>query len=197
MPKQDWKAAFDASSTPLAGQLLIAMPALQDPTFAGSLVCLCAHSSGGAMGIILNQPIPTLSFEGLLKQVGVEPLPPQRSIRLVAGGPVEESRGFVLHSDEWKAEGSLPVEGGLALTASLEILKAIASGGGPKQGLLALGYAGWGAGQLEAEIARNDWLSVTPDEDLLFGGDDDTRWRRALAKLKVDPLLLSGEAGHA
>jgi putative transcriptional regulator len=203
MARYDWKSAFGAvnpsgdSATPLAGQLLVAMPNLRDPNFAGSVIVLCAHSSGGAMGLILNHPIPKLSFEELLKQVGVEPLPPQRSIRLVNGGPVEESRGFVLHSGEWKAEGSLPVEGGYALTASLDILKAIASGGGPKQGLLALGYAGWGAGQLEAEIARNDWLSVPADEDLLFGGDDRTRWRRALAKLNIDPTLLSGEAGHA
>jgi putative transcriptional regulator len=173
------------------------MPSMQDPNFAGSVIVLCAHSAGGAMGLILNQPIPKLSFEELLKQVNVEPLPPQRSIRLVNGGPVEESRGFVLHSGEWKAEGSLPVEGGYALTASLDILKAIASGGGPRQGLLALGYAGWGAGQLEAEIARNDWLSVPADEDLLFGGEDDTRWRRALAKLNIDPILLSSQAGHA
>lgn len=181
----------------LAGQLLIAMPHMQDPNFAGSLICLCAHSSAGAMGLILNQPIPKLSFEALLRQIGVEPLPAVRSIRLVNGGPVEEGRGFVLHSAEWRAEGSMPVTRDMALTASLDVLQAIASGGGPRQGLLALGYAGWGAGQLEREIARNDWLHVAPDEDLIFGGADETRWRRALAKLKVDPLLLSGTAGRA
>lgn len=202
MARHDWKSAFGApnpldAATQLAGQLLIAMPNMRDPNFAGSVIVLCAHSAGGAMGLILNQPIPKLSFEELLKQVGVEPLPPQRSIRLVNGGPVEESRGFVLHSGEWKAEGSLPVEGGYCLTASLDILKAIAAGGGPRQGLLALGYAGWGAGQLENEIARNDWLCVEADEDLLFGGDDATRWARAMAKLRIDPALLSGEAGHA
>ncbi|WP_421991126.1 YqgE/AlgH family protein [Roseococcus sp.] len=203
MARQDWKSAFGAATpsqdleTQLAGQLLVAMPSLRDPNFAGSVIVLCAHSAGGAMGLILNHSIPRLTFEELLKQVGVEPLPPQRSIRLVNGGPVEESRGFVLHSGEWKAEGSLPIEGGYALTANLDILKAIASGGGPRQGLLALGYAGWGAGQLESEIARNDWLSVPADDDLLFGGEDATRWRRALAKLHIDPLLLSGEAGHA
>ncbi len=149
------------------------------------------------MGLILNQPIPELTFEALLKQIGVAPLPPQRSIRLLNGGPVEEGRGFVLHSAEWQAEGSMKVAGDYALTASLDILKAIASGGGPRQGLLALGYAGWGAGQLEQEIARNDWLHVDPEEDLVFGGEDGTRWRRALAKLKVDPLLMSREAGRA
>lgn len=192
MPPRDPKPPSE-----LAGQLLIAMPHMQDANFAGSLICLCAHSSAGAMGLILNQPIPKLSFEALLKQIGVEPLPPVRSIRMVNGGPVEEGRGFVLHSAEWQAEGSMPVTRDVTLTASLDVLKAIASGGGPRQGLLALGYAGWGAGQLEREIARNDWLHVAPDEDLIFGGTDETRWRRALAKLKVDPLLLSGTAGRA
>lgn len=192
MPPRDPKPPSE-----LAGQLLIAMPHMQDPSFAGSLVCLCAHSSAGAMGLILNQPIPKLSFETLLKQIGVEPLPPARTIRMVNGGPVEEGRGFVLHSAEWTAESSMPVTSDVALTASLDVLKAIARGGGPRQGLLALGHAGWGAGQLEREIARNDWLHVAPDEDLIFGGADETRWRRALAKLKVDPLLLSGTAGRA
>jgi putative transcriptional regulator len=181
----------------LAGQLLIAMPHMQDPNFAGSLIFLCAHSPDGAMGLILNQPIPKLSFEVLLRQIGVEPLPPARSIRMVNGGPVEEGRGFVLHSADWRAQSSMDVTGEVALTASLDVLQAIASGGGPRQGLLALGYAGWGAGQLEQEIARNDWLHVDPDEDLVFDGADETRWRRALAKLKVDPLLLSGAAGRA
>jgi putative transcriptional regulator len=184
-------------TSPLAGQLLIAMPHMQDPNFAGSLILLCAHSPDGAMGLILNQPIPKLSFEALMRQIGVEPLPPARSIRLVNGGPVEEGRGFVLHSADWRAQTSMEVTGEVALTASLDVLQAIASGGGPREGLLALGYAGWGAGQLEQEIARNDWLHVAPDEDLIFGGADETRWRRALAKLKVDPLLLSGAAGRA
>ena len=128
---------------------------------------------------------------------GVAPAPPQRSIRLMNGGPVEEGRGFVLHSGEWRAEGSVEVAQDYALTASLDILKAIAEGGGPRHGLLALGYAGWGAGQLEQEITRNDWLHVAPDEDLIFGGEDETRWRRALAKLRVDPLLVSPVAGRA
>ena len=149
------------------------------------------------MGLILNQPIPKLTFTALLKQIGVGPIPPRRSIRLMNGGPVEEGRGFVLHSGEWRAEGSVEVATDYALTASMDILKAIAGGDGPRHGLLALGYAGWGAGQLEQEIARNDWLHVDPDEDLMFGGADETRWRRALAKLRVDPLLVSREAGRA
>lgn len=181
----------------LSGQLLIAMPTLQDPRFARSVICLCAHSPQGAMGLVINRPIERLSFDSLLRQLGVEPVPPQRQIRLLAGGPVEESRGFVLHSGEWTAEGSLPVAGGLALTANVDILKAIAAGGGPRHCVLALGYAGWGPGQLDAEIAENAWLVAPPDEALLFDDALATKWERALHKLHVDPARITGAAGHA
>jgi putative transcriptional regulator len=149
------------------------------------------------MGIILNKPIDGLSFDDLLKQLDLEPVPPQRRIRMHQGGPVEGGRGFVLHTNDWSSEGSLPVTGELSLTASVDILKAIAGGGGPRLGLLALGYAGWGPGQLEDEIAANAWLSVPADEALLFGDGPKDKWLLAMAKLKVDPLLLSGAAGHA
>ncbi|KAA2214432.1 YqgE/AlgH family protein [Teichococcus oryzae] len=194
------EAGADLSALPssyLGGQLLIAMPSMQDPRFAQSVICVCAHSADGAMGIVLNKPLDSLSFEDLLKQLEVEPLPPQRQIRLLAGGPVEGGRGFVLHTTDWSSEGSLKVTGDLALTASVDILKAIAGGGGPREGLLALGYAGWGPGQLESEIQRNAWLNVPADEALLFGGIPDTMWRQALAKMRIDPLLLSASAGHA
>jgi putative transcriptional regulator len=194
------EAGADLSAMPssyLGGQLLIAMPSMQDPRFAQSVICVCAHSADGAMGIVLNKPLDSLSFEDLLKQLEVEPLPPQRQIRLLAGGPVEGGRGFVLHTTDWSSEGSLRVTGDLALTASVDILKAIAGGGGPREGLLALGYAGWGPGQLESEIQRNAWLNVPADEALLFGGIPDTMWRQALAKMRIDPLLLSASAGHA
>jgi putative transcriptional regulator len=181
----------------LTGQLLVAMPAMQDPRFARSVICLCAHSADGAMGIVLNKPLPNLSFDDLLKQLNLDPVPPQRRIRLMAGGPVEGGRGFVLHTADWETEGSLRVNPEIALTASVDILKAIAGGGGPREGLLALGYAGWGPGQLEDEIQRNAWLNVTPDESLLFAPRPDQLWRQALAKLHVDPALLSGTAGHA
>lgn len=182
----------------LAGQLLIAMPAMGDPRFARSVICICAHSSEGAMGIVLNRAIETLTFDDLLKQLEVQPQPPQRRIPLHAGGPVEGGRGFVLHTGDWSSEGSLPVEGGYALTASVDILKAIAGGGGPRHGILALGYAGWGPGQLEGEFHANAWLNVTPDEAILFNEEEaESKWRRALAKLKVDPLLLVDAAGRA
>jgi putative transcriptional regulator len=181
----------------LTGQLLIAMPTMQDPRFARSVICLCAHSGEGAMGIVLNKPLDGLSFDDLLKQLDLDPVPPQRRIRLMSGGPVENGRGFVLHTADWETEGSLTVRPGVVLTASVDILKAIAGGGGPREGFLALGYAGWGPGQLESEIQQNAWLSVPADEALLFSADPGGLWRQALAKLQVDPALLSGVAGHA
>jgi putative transcriptional regulator len=180
----------------LTGQLLIAMPSLNDPHFMRSVIYLCAHTPEGAMGIMLNRPLEQPSFEDLLRQLDIAPLPPARRIRLCAGGPVDHARGFVLHTADWIDEGSLRVDDSLALTASLDILKAIASGAGPRRGLLALGYVGWGPGQLDAEFQKNTWLSAPADEALVFDADHETKWRRALAKLRIDPLLLSDNAGH-
>ena len=181
----------------LTGQLLIAMPAMTDPRFSQTVIYLCAHTPEGAMGLVLNKPIQRPSFDDLLKQLEVAPTPPAWRIRLCVGGPVDNARGFVLHTTDWTGEGSLRVNDALALTASLDVLKAIAEGGGPREGILALGYAGWGPGQLDAEIQQNAWLSVAADETIVFDGDHDTKWRRALGKLKIDPLLLSGAEGHA
>jgi putative transcriptional regulator len=181
----------------LTGQLLIAMPAMADPRFQQSLIYVCAHTPEGAMGLVLNRPIIKPTFDDLLKQLSVEPLPPVRQIKLCAGGPVENARGFVLHTNDWTGEGSLKVDDSMALTASLDVLKVIAEGGGPRECVLALGYAGWGPGQLDQEIQQNSWLSVQADETLLFDADHDTKWRRAFAKLRVDPVLLSDTAGHA
>jgi putative transcriptional regulator len=189
--------ASDASADFLTGQLLIAMPAMEDPRFAQSVIYLCAHTPEGAMGLVLNRPLQRPKFDELLRQLDVAPVPPARRIRLCAGGPMDNARGFVLHTTDWTGEGSLRVNDTLALTASLDVLKAIAEGNGPREGLLALGYAGWGPGQLDAEIQQNAWLSVPADETIVFDADHDTKWRRAFAKLKIDPLLLSGAAGHA
>ncbi len=180
----------------LTGQILIAMPELSDPNFARSVIYLCAHTPEGAMGIMLNRPLEQPSFADLLRQLDIAPLPPARHIRLCSGGPVDHARGFVLHTADWTDEASLRVDERLALTASLDILKAIAGGAGPRQGLLALGYVGWGPGQLDQEFQQNAWLSAPADEALLFDADHETKWRRALAKLRIDPLLLSGTAGH-
>ena len=196
------KATSPSRDTPddalwLTGQLLIAMPAMEDPRFAQSVIYVCAHTAEGAMGLVLNRPIQRPSFDDLLKQLEVAPAPPARRISLCQGGPVDNARGFVLHTSDWTGEGSLKVNESLALTASLDVLKAIAEGGGPRAGLLALGYAGWGPGQLDAEIQQNAWLSVPADETLVFDDEHETKWRRALAVLHIDPLLLSGAAGHA
>lgn len=181
----------------LTGQLLIAMPAMADPRFAQSVIFVCAHTADGAMGLIVNRPIEQPSFDDMLRQLDITPVPPARRIRLHQGGPVENARGFVLHTADWSGDGSLRVDDSLVLTASLDILKAIAAGGGPERGLLALGYAGWGPGQLEQEIQQNAWLSAPALLDVLFDRDHETKWRRALASLHIDPLLLSGAAGHA
>jgi len=181
----------------LTGQLLIAMPAMADPRFAQSVIYLCAHTPEGAMGLVLNRPLERPRFDDLLRQLEVAPVPPARRIRLCAGGPMDNARGFVLHTTDWTGDGSLRVDDAVALTASLDVLKAIAEGHGPREGLLALGYAGWGPGQLDAEIQQNAWLSVPADETLVFDADHDTKWRRALGKLHIDPLLLSGSVGHA
>jgi len=181
----------------LTGQLLVAMPAMADPRFARSVIYICAHSDDGAMGLVLNRSLVSPTFGDLLRQLDIVTLPPAREIRLCSGGPVDNARGFVLHTSDWIGDGSLRVTDALALTANLDVLKAIAAGGGPRQGLLALGYAGWGPGQLDAEMQQNAWLSAPADETLLFDADDEGKWRRALAKLNVDPMLLSTEAGHA
>jgi putative transcriptional regulator len=193
-------SAVPASGPWLTGQMLIAMPGLAGSTFARSVIYLCAHTPDGAMGIVLNQPLAAPSFEDLLNTLGIQPLPPARTIRLHSGGPVDNGRGFVLHTTDWKGEGSLVVDDRVALTASLDVLKAIAEGGGPEQGLLALGYSGWGPGQLDQEMQQNSWLCapVTPEDlGLLFDSDHTSKWTRALARLGVDPTLLSGAAGRA
>jgi putative transcriptional regulator len=181
----------------MTGQLLIAMPMMDTPHFAQTVIFLCAHTSEGAMGIVVNRPLSRPSFDDLLEQLDVLPAPPVRRIDLFRGGPVDAARGFVLHTTDWTGDGSLIVDEQVALTASLDVLKAIADGGGPKRGLLALGYAGWGPGQLDKEIQDNAWLSAPASIDILFDQDHETKWRRAMAVLKIDPLLLSGTAGHA
>ncbi len=181
----------------LTGQFLIAMPSMNTPHFSQAVIYVCAHTPEGAMGIVLNRPLASPSFGDLLQQLDVTPVPPARHIDLFRGGPVDSARGFVLHSADWTGDGSLMVDSKVALTASLDVLKAIADGGGPRHGFLALGYAGWGPGQLDREITENAWLSAPADTAILFDTDHETKWRRAMAILKVDPILLSGTAGHA
>lgn len=182
----------------LTGSILISMPGMGDPRFERSVIVLCAHSPEGAMGLIVNKPSADLDFAGLLDHLDIPRSPLGRDIRVHFGGPVERGRGFVLHSGDWQATGgTMEVAGGLGMTATLDILQALARGEGPDQALLALGYAGWGPGQLEAEIARNDWLTATPAPGLIFGADDGAKWGAALRSLGIDPLLLSAAAGRA
>jgi putative transcriptional regulator len=181
----------------LTGQVLIAMPRMTDPRFNQSVIFVCAHTADGAMGIILNRPLKKPRFSELLRQLEIEPNPPSREIRLCTGGPVDNNRGFVLHSPDWLTEGSLDVDGRHVLTASMDILQAIAEGGGPRDCLLALGYAGWGAGQLDDEILQNAWLNAPADDNLLFDPNHQSKWQRAMAKLRVNPAMLSGDAGRA
>jgi putative transcriptional regulator len=181
----------------LAGQLLVAMPQMADPRFARSVVYLCAHSVDGAMGLVVNRLIDSLSFQNLLEQIGVEQAGAADDLPIHFGGPVESSRGFVLHSTDYVQDSTLVIEDEIALTATIDVLKAIARGDGPRHRVLALGYAGWAAGQLDAEIQANGWLLVPADVELVFGLDNDTKWERAIAKIGIDLTLLSSEAGHA
>ncbi len=187
----------DMDGTFLTGQMLIAMPGMQDMRFEHTVVYLCAHSPEGAMGIVLNRPVNRPSFSELLQQLKMQETPTTRTLHLCIGGPVENARGFVLHTSDWTAEGTLHVDEDTSLTANLDILKALAAGGGPRRGMLALGYAGWGPGQLDDEIQQNAWLSVPADDAIMYDADHGTKWQRALAKLKIDPMLLSSTAGHA
>ena len=182
----------------LVGQLLIAMPGMGDLRFERSVIFLCAHSAEGAMGLIVNKPAPELSFADLLAQLKIEARRDLSERRVHFGGPVEHGRGFVLHSADYVVEGSsLRVGTAFAMTATVDILQDMARGAGPRQALMALGYAGWGPGQLEGEIQANGWLTAAADPELVFGARDGAKWEAALRSLSIDPRLLSAEGGRA
>jgi putative transcriptional regulator len=179
------------------GHLLVAMPQMEDPRFERSVIYLCAHNAEGAMGLVVNRLFEAITFPDLLEQLNIETGPKTEQIRVHFGGPVESGRGFVLHSDDYVRDGTLKVRSGFALTATVDILKAIAVGEGPKRSLLALGYSGWGPGQLESEIAANGWLVVPADPTIVFEHDLDDKWQQALAATGVSVASLSGFAGRA
>lgn len=182
----------------LTGKLLIAMPGMEDPRFDASVILICAHSSDGAMGLIINKPVTDLSFKTLLEQLGIPQLPKGRGISVHFGGPVERGRGFVLHSPEYTAkDGTMDIAGSFGMTATQDVLHALGRGEGPETALLALGYAGWGPGQLESEIFRNDWLTTDAPADLVFAADASAKWGAALRHLGVEPMALSSTAGRA
>jgi putative transcriptional regulator len=180
----------------VAGQLLIAMPGLADPRFAQTVLYICAHNHDGAMGLVLNRPLTEPRFADLIEQLDIEAATPQ-DIRICAGGPVEQTRGFVLHSPDWQCEDTLRIDAGSALSTSIDVLRALAIGAGPARSILALGYAGWGGGQLDAELQRDSWLVAPATSAILFDARFDTKWRRALGQIGIDPAALSTESGHA
>ena len=173
------------------------MPQMADKRFAKSVIYLCAHSADGAMGLVVNKLIDTITFPDLLQQLNIETSSTNDQIQVHFGGPVESGRGFVLHSDDYIKETTLVVRDGVALTATIDVLRAIAEGKGPQRSMLALGYAGWAPGQLDSEIRANGWLNVAADENLIFGGKLDNKWTKAIGKLGIDLLSLSPTAGHA
>ena len=185
-------------SSDLSGKLLIAMPGMGDPRFEKSVIFMCAHSDEGAMGLIINKPAPEVKLDELLKQMGIEQADTAASIMVHFGGPVEHGRGFVLHSAEYEAtEATLKVDETFALSATLDVLEDIATGGGPDQSFLALGYAGWAPGQLEAELQENGWLTTDSSAELVFGTGSVDKWATAIRSMGIDPLMLSAEGGRA
>jgi putative transcriptional regulator len=182
----------------LEGKLLIAMPGMADPHFERSVIFMCAHSSEGAMGIMINKPVSGLSFHDLMKKLDLHVKPNTPNFPILYGGPVETGRGFVLHSGDYESsEATLPVSEDISLTATLDILRAMADGRGPQHAIFALGYAGWTAGQIEDEIRRNGWIHCDCDPGLLFDAQLDEKWTAALRKLGIDVSGLSLHAGHA
>jgi putative transcriptional regulator len=189
----------------LGGQLLVAMPGMRDERFKRSVIYICGHSADGAMGIVINHRKPSMTFRDLIVQLDL--VEPDEAIRLprsvshahvLQGGPVETSRGFVLHSADFAIDNvTEEIDNGVCMTATLDILKAIVKQEGPQSALLALGYAGWSAGQLEREVAANGWLHCPCDHDLLFNESIETKYDRALRNIGIDPMMLSATAGRA
>ena len=181
----------------LTNQFLIAMPSLEDPNFFHSVTYICEHNEEGALGLVINRPLD-MQLGEILQHVHMENAEPEaRQMPVHLGGPVQQDRGFVLHEPLGDWEATLKVTDRIGITSSLDILEAIARNEGPERSLITLGYAGWGAGQLEREMAENAWLSGPANPDILFNTPDDERWKAAAASLGIDLDLLSGEAGHA
>jgi putative transcriptional regulator len=185
------------------GQFLIAMPGVDDSNFSRTVIFICAHSDAGAMGFIINRP-QELTFTDVLLHLDMIKddeailMPPQtHDLTIQTGGPVESGRGFVLHSDDYLCDSSIPVSDDICMTATLDIVRAISKGKGPKRATMLLGYAGWGAGQLEAEIGSNGWLNCPANDALIFDPNLDDKYERALAGMGVNAAMLSTEAGHA
>lgn len=189
--------ALESDTGYLEGQLILAMPGMTDPRFERTVIFLCSHGEEGAMGLVINRHLTSLSFGELLEQLDIPVEGRIADIPVHAGGPVETGRGFVLHTADYVQDSTLIVSETVALTATVDILTAIAKGSGPRCRLLALGYAGWSPGQLEQEIRENAWLTCPADEELIFATDPESVWPRAMAMLGVDVSMLSSWSGHA
>lgn len=195
------ETAKDDEHPGLSGKLLIAMPGMGDPRFEKTVIFLCAHSEDGALGLVVNRRAGSVKREDLFRQLDIEPAAARQADPAGAihyGGPVETSRGFVLHSSDWSVEeATLEVDDAFSMTATVDVLKAIAEGNGPRRAMIALGYSGWGGGQLEGELRRNGWLTCDADEEIVFGEDDSGKWAAALRRIGIDPSLLSATGGTA
>lgn len=188
----------DPAAMDLTGTLLVAMPGMTDMRFDRSVIYVCAYSSEGAMGLIVNKPATDVTLGALMKQLNIKPSEDTRHMPVHIGGPVEMSRGFVLHGSDYTSKlKTLQVDDTFGMTATLDVLEDIAAGEGPRNPLILLGYAGWAAGQLEAEIAQNGWLTVAASPALVFEADDDDKWAAAVGSLGINPLGLSGTGGRA
>lgn len=181
----------------LTGQMLLAMPMMEDTRFERAVVYVCAHNDQGAMGLIINQDFDGVEFSSLLDQLNIKSDAPFTDLPVHCGGPVEAARGFVLHSDDFAREGTMPVNNEICLTGTMDILQAIAHGEGPRKHFFALGYAGWSPGQLEEELRANAWLTMPCNEKLIFELDIEKRWDAGLKTLGIDPIMLSADAGRA
>lgn len=182
----------------LQGNLLIALPGMTDHRFERTVIYMCAHSADGAMGIIINRPVEGLRFRQLLHQLGIQASPDAADLPVLFGGPVETGQGFVLHSNDFeRGQSTLAVSADISLTTTLDILRAMAAGGGPNRALFALGYTGWGPQQIEGEIQSNGWIHCAADNEIIFGTDMESKWAVALRKLGIDMSGLSAHAGRA
>ena len=179
------------------GQVLLAMPAMSDPRFERSVIFVCAHNEDGAMGVVINKTLDSIDFRELLGQLDIPANEAARDIAVHFGGPVENQRGFVLHSNDYRHDDTLVVDDQVGLTATLDVLRDLAQGQGPENSILALGYAGWGPGQLEAEFQDNAWLSVSASRELVFKVANSDKWERAFNSIGVDLSVLSGTSGRA
>ncbi|MGH6871887.1 MAG: YqgE/AlgH family protein [Rhizomicrobium sp.] len=182
----------------LEGKLLIALPGMTDPRFEKTVIFMCAHSNDGAMGLIINKPVEGLGFQELMARLGLRITANTPDFPILYGGPVETGRGFVLHSGDYEsAESTMPVSEDVSLTGTLDILRAMAEARGPEKAIFALGYAGWGPGQIENEIRLNGWVHCDADSAILFDSELADKWSGALRKLGIDVSSLSIHAGRA